>query len=432
MRNSSLEQVWKGIKFLGSLKSLNLSHSCGLTRTPNFSRLPSLKRLILKSCLSLVEFHESIGDLKMLLLFNLKGCKSLQKLPSEITMLKSLKKLILSDCSNLEGMPNNLKEMESLTVLHADGTTLNHLPSIPNNLSNFSFPTAKSLHSLFLSWLLAKKQPVSTSFFSLASLPCSLVSLNLANCNLSDDAIPRDLSNLSSLQYLSLSGNPISSLPTSIIGLTNLDSLILEGCKRIQSLPELPTSIQMFAKDCTSLERIGYLPNFSRSMHLGVLGCSKLVEIQGSFKLEPIRSTDMEMISKVGLFDLASTGNINVEMANGLTHTHRKSPLQVLCECDILTTFIPGSNIPNWFVYDNGSRISLEVLPLPDRKIQGLNICVVYKLRSDQQNIFGYDHYAKIRNETKGLEWTYSPALWGLPGANEDMLWISHWKLGIK
>ncbi|KAL7235582.1 hypothetical protein ACSBR1_018970 [Camellia fascicularis] len=39
MRNSSLEQVWKGTKFLGLLKILNLSHSHNLAKTPDFYML---------------------------------------------------------------------------------------------------------------------------------------------------------------------------------------------------------------------------------------------------------------------------------------------------------------------------------------------------------------------------------------------------------
>ncbi|CBI39352.3 unnamed protein product, partial [Vitis vinifera] len=38
-----------------SLKSIKLSHSQHLTKTPDFSGVPNLRRLILKGCTSLVE-----------------------------------------------------------------------------------------------------------------------------------------------------------------------------------------------------------------------------------------------------------------------------------------------------------------------------------------------------------------------------------------
>ncbi|XP_016647286.1 PREDICTED: TMV resistance protein N-like [Prunus mume] len=55
LRNSSLQHVWKGTRFLLGLKILNLSHSHGLVTTPDLSGLPNLERLILKDCINLKE-----------------------------------------------------------------------------------------------------------------------------------------------------------------------------------------------------------------------------------------------------------------------------------------------------------------------------------------------------------------------------------------
>ncbi|XP_030949195.1 TMV resistance protein N-like [Quercus lobata] len=57
LRYSNLREVWKDPKLLNKLEVLNLSHSHDLTRTPNFSRLPNLKKFILKDCTSLFEVH---------------------------------------------------------------------------------------------------------------------------------------------------------------------------------------------------------------------------------------------------------------------------------------------------------------------------------------------------------------------------------------
>ncbi|KAB2611984.1 TMV resistance protein N-like [Pyrus ussuriensis x Pyrus communis] len=97
MRNSSLQHVWNGIRFLPRLKILNLSHSHGLRTTPNFSGLPNLERLILEHCINLVEVDESVGFLEKLLVLNLGGCKNLMKLP----ILRSVRDLDLSGCSKL-------------------------------------------------------------------------------------------------------------------------------------------------------------------------------------------------------------------------------------------------------------------------------------------------------------------------------------------
>ncbi|KAL7205674.1 hypothetical protein ACSBR2_018576 [Camellia fascicularis] len=108
MRYSSLERVWKRTKFLGLLKFLNLRHSHGLVKTPDFSQLPNLERLILKDCTGLFRIHESIGNLKSLVLLNVKDCKNLRTLPRNIAMLKSLEKLIVSGCSKLDTLPLNM------------------------------------------------------------------------------------------------------------------------------------------------------------------------------------------------------------------------------------------------------------------------------------------------------------------------------------
>ncbi|XP_040946519.1 disease resistance protein RPV1-like isoform X2 [Gossypium hirsutum] len=65
MRNSKLKQVWKDTECLPNLKILNLNHSHSLLKTPTFSGLPSLEKLMLKDCINLVEVDQSIGELKM-------------------------------------------------------------------------------------------------------------------------------------------------------------------------------------------------------------------------------------------------------------------------------------------------------------------------------------------------------------------------------
>ena len=218
------------------LKILNLSHSYGLVSTPDLSGLPNLEILKLKSCINLVEVHKSIGNLKKLVLFNVKDCKRLRKLPRKIIMLRSLEKLILSGCSELDIMSSELVKMKSLKVLHADGI-VHH--------------TTKLQQSTFWSWL-SQRQGMESSL-ALTFLPGSLEQLSLADCNLSEDAL--SLSSLSSLRFLNMSGNPISCLPETINSLTKLESLVLNNCRSLQSLSELPTTLrELSAEKCTSLQ----------------------------------------------------------------------------------------------------------------------------------------------------------------------------------
>ncbi|CAL5380260.1 unnamed protein product [Camellia sinensis] len=248
MRNSSLAQLWKGTKVL--LKILNLSHFHGLVDSPDFSLLPNLEKLKLKDCINLVGVHESIGKLERLVLLNLRGYRNLTKLPREIVLLKSLEELILSDCSSLDKLPPDLVKMESLKVLNADGI---------NQLSSNS-GAVKPWHEHIWSWVSKLRSRPKSICFSLTSLLRSSVSLNLSNCNISGDGIPRDLNTLSSLQSLHLHRNPICSLPGSLKGLTRLIVLNLADCTRLQSLPELPLSLySLDLSGCRSLEMVANL-----------------------------------------------------------------------------------------------------------------------------------------------------------------------------
>ncbi|CAL5340860.1 unnamed protein product [Camellia sinensis] len=417
LRNSSLEQVWKGTKLLGLLKFLNLSHSYGLTNTPNFTGLPNLENLILKDCINLVEVHESIGKLGRLVFLNLKGCKNLEKLPSKIGHLKSLEKLILSGCSKLDQLPE-LGKMKYLSVLHADGTAINRIAT--------STSEDKSWSSLFWSWVLKPRKSTESIYFPLASLPGSLVSLSLSNCNLSNDDLMKSLGSLSVLQDLNLSENPISSLPENIKGLNMLQSLRLSRCTRLQSLPELPMSLEMLNIDgCSSLGMVTNLPNLLRSLILDSSDCEKLVEVQGMFKLEPIGNAGTEMINNLGLVDLESMGSLEVELANNMTCTRKKGALQWY-----ISIFVPGNEVPGWCSNKRkGSSISFNVPLVPNLKVVALNVYIVYAFANDISLTNYQFDYIKISNKTKGLKWTYSPMFKGVPD-DDSMIWFSHWEIG--
>ena len=72
-----------------------------------------------------------------------------------------------------------------------------------------------------------------------------------------------------------------------------------------------------------------------------------------------------------------------------------------------------------------GSSISFTVPSLPNLKIRGLNVCIVYARSNDHHHANFHDFYVKISNKSKGIDWIYDPTFYG----NEDMLWLSHWKI---
>ncbi|XP_008228037.2 PREDICTED: TMV resistance protein N-like [Prunus mume] len=248
LRNSSLQDVWKGTK-----------------------------RLILKDCINLKEVDESIGDLEKLVFLNLKDCKNLIKLP----ILPSLQVLILSGCSNL--------------VLPASKIVENQSDSTPSDMKKLSLLSAVKLWQSFRSWVLPRKNLQLIG----ASLPEFLKRLEMAYCNLSE--IPNDLSSLSSLEYLNLRGNPFLSLSVNMNGLSKLPPSVetlgafkCTSLKRVLlNLPNMLSKIREAVLECENLVEI---QNVFKIRPLRSVDIEMIKDI-GLFNLESIGSTEVEMFN---------------------------------------------------------------------------------------------------------------------------------------
>ena len=240
------------------------------------------------------------------------------KLPKRMNTLRSLEELILSGCSKL--------------VLH-DSATVIHLHAIsrdmskPRLLSTLSWTPIRS----WWMWAWPGKTLQSTSF-SLASLPRCLGSLNLSCCNLSE--VPNDLCTLSSLKHLNLNGNPFVCLPQNMKNLIMLETLLLDYCRNLEVLPELPARLEKLrGAQCKSLKRITNVPNGLECIrNFAFYGCDQLVEVGSLLNIKTLRSGDIEMTRYMSLFNLKSIGSTDVQMFNQLTFATWKAPVQVfLC-----------------------------------------------------------------------------------------------------
>jgi len=187
------------------MKVLNLSHSKYLIKTPDFSELPSLEKLILKDCPSLCEVHQSVGNLQNLQLINLKDCTSLSSLPRQTYKLKSLKTLILSGCLKIDKLEEDIGQMESLRTLLAKNTAVKQVPfSVVRSksigyisLCGFEGLSRNVFPSIIWSWMSPTMNPLSR-IHSLSGTSLSLVSMDMQNNDLSD--LAPVLSNLSNLR----------------------------------------------------------------------------------------------------------------------------------------------------------------------------------------------------------------------------------------
>ncbi|KAM2193558.1 hypothetical protein ACFX1R_027831 [Malus domestica] len=204
MQQSELVQVWVGSKSLHNLKTLDLSHSYSLQKSPDFSQVPNLEELILVWCKSLSEIHPSIGHLKRLSLVNLKWCFKLISLPRDFYKLKSVE----AECTSIREVPPSIVKLKNLTRLSLLAVKSIHLPHSLHGLNTF-----KGIKSLMV-------------------------------CKLADDAIPKDLGSLISLQDLNLQGNDFHTLP-SLSGLSKLETLRLDGCFNLRTIHDIPPNVKV-------------------------------------------------------------------------------------------------------------------------------------------------------------------------------------------
>ncbi|KAG5549271.1 hypothetical protein RHGRI_014582 [Rhododendron griersonianum] len=416
MQYSRLKNVWEGTKFLGLLKILNLSHSYDLAKTPDFSELPNLERLVLKNCTSLVEVHESIGRLDKLVLLNLEHWKNLRNLPTSICMLRHLEMLVISGCSNLDGLPTNMGNMESLTVLEVDGIALSQ--SLPTN------GQVNAVQSFIWPW---RWKPRKSPEISWSSLPWSLVKLSLANCNLSEDDFPSNLSNLCSLNNLDLSFNQFRVLPDFVRDLTKLEYLTVYSCPRLRRLHRVPQLRDFFFSRNGLLEEVTFqIPH--RPTTTSLLDTCHRLQTPSLFKVEYIGNVEAEIINNLGLSNLQSMGNLTVKLTSWHGMRQKRLPLQVCYETHIISVYIPGSKVPLGFNFKNlGSSIDFIVPSYLDSRIRALNLCSVYKHSRDPKD---YEPHTVVSNKTKGLIWKHCPHVFGTAEDGEDTMWLSYWKFG--
>ncbi|XP_071732007.1 disease resistance protein Roq1-like isoform X2 [Rutidosis leptorrhynchoides] len=331
----------KGFKKLTLLK---LSHCPNLIKTPDFTETQNLKELILDGCENLVRIHPSIGTLKMLIFLNLKNCKNLKILPN-ITQLESLKHLILSGCSKME----NLSEIRP---------------------SWHSFFSLSSLLTQFF-------HPVTLVLPSLSSL-VSLTVLDVSHCNISSSNLC-NLESLRSLEELDISGNDFSNIDANFSWLTRLSCLRLIGCKNLQVLPELPSTIvNLDAQSCVSLHE---LPKLSTVYNAGravfdFKNCPKVAEKQTIDSL-------LTALLPQGRFDVFEEVHI----------------------------FLPGSRTPSWFCDKSmGDYVKVELPTDWDYKdFKGLATCAIITPKNHDSTSTFSDIYCTVKNTDGDLidEWSH-------------------------
>nr|GEZ05679.1 NB-ARC domains-containing protein [Tanacetum cinerariifolium] len=386
---SNIKQLWTTPKSFRRLKIMKLRYCCNLTTTPDFSEITNLEELSLEGCVNLVSVYPSIGMLKRLVVLNLRDCKRLQNFPSVVEM-DTLKVLNLTGCLKVDQLPEALGRIKSLTELHVDITAIRELPSLVSSLMNLESLSFGGQGRNQPRWwtaitapfgLLNKKQhPQRSVMSSLAGLHM-LKSLNFSYCNL--EQVPESIGGLSCLKKLNLEGNNFTSLPGSLSQLSHLERLFVDGCKKLEVLPELPPSVwNINASDCTSLRKVsGSSKDQFRYRRDDFRNCPNLfknVTIDSEGSISKTEYLDSSITSQGFIHQLpAFLGYAGIE-------TNR-------CEFFLqdgayfsLDIVYHGNSIPEWFT--NRSMENRVKVELPSDwcydNFRGFGTCVVFKCKN--------------------------------------------------
>ncbi|PPR80869.1 hypothetical protein GOBAR_AA39841 [Gossypium barbadense] len=476
MRNSKLKQVWKDTECLPNLKILNLNHSHGLLKTPSFSGLPSLEKLMLKDCINLVEVDQSIGELKMLTFLNLKDCTSLRHLPRTIGSLISLEELVLSGCSRLDDVPRELHNMESLKVLNLDETAI--------------YQSRSGLH-----WLLLKRSK--GMGFSWASLPSSLV---LQECGITSTFVvgsevpigfkhgtnehrisfflptpshpDEKIHRFSLCVVFSLASDQMLELLPSV-HIFNEPKMIMQRYRSTSDqMLELLPSVHIFNETKMIMQRyrssfIGIPETNDNTMlwlihwpvtdcqfeggdlvscmvvpiHLSIRKFGVTYESEHNIRYEygfshlstgdEVSTRNIKMDLTEHLPSLESYGNVKVQLCSYIEESKVVSSPQVLYDYGIITTFDPApfdyNGHHHYYGHQAGkTEVSISVPPNSSRKISCfLNSIIIFSAKNDKT--YGFLPCLEIVNETKGTKWTYSKHFMRIPETKNTLYWTTCW-----
>ncbi|KAJ9166928.1 hypothetical protein P3X46_021617 [Hevea brasiliensis] len=411
LEDSDVKRLWHGDQCPQKLKYLYLSGSKKLATLPNLSSATNLERIDLKACESLLEIPSSIQFLHKLNYLNLDDCINLRNLPS-LLHLKNLKELSLSFCINLKKMseiPSGIKQLDLIccgaeewsasvqsfdTLKYMHISMCKNLRGLPSSLHLTSVETLKLFRCSNLN-----KFPNVTGYLkrilleevAIEELPStigclfSLVELKLEKCN-KLESLPGSicelkcleglflrgcsklgrlpsLCGLCSLTHLYLDDTAVSEIPSDIFSLSSLRLLSLNNCKRLQHLPELPertTVLQAF--NCTSLETVKSPLPFALVPKCN--GCRR----------------------QKGIFNYCNCFNLEHNTLGNILTNARLRIEEKFGFSEFIDSFLvglPGTEIPEWFSYENlGSSIAFVFPPkCINAKYLYLAFCVVLEFK---------------------------------------------------
>ncbi|XP_024457054.1 disease resistance protein RPV1 [Populus trichocarpa] len=355
---SQLASLPNSMTALKSLKSLSLYGSPGLASLlDNIGALKSLNSLYLSGFSELASLPDNICALKSLESLSIRGCLGLASLPDNIGGLKSLTWLNLSGCSGLKSLPDSIGELKNLMTLFLGGCL--KLASLRDNFIDIEFRGLDKQRCYTLRGF-QKVEEIASSTYKLG---CHEF-LNLGNSRVLKT--PQSLGSLVSLTKLRLSEIDFERIPASIKHLTKLRELYLDDCKRLQCLPELPSTLQvLIASGCISLKYVAII---------SMQGDREYDDASQEFSFSGCLQLDQNSRTRI-----MGDARLRIQrMATSLVYQeyHRQNNRVRLC--------IPGSEVPECFSYKNRDGSSVKIRQLA-RWHRGFTLCAVVSFGQSEE-----------------------------------------------
>ncbi|KAM5584378.1 disease resistance protein RPV1 [Rosa sericea] len=412
--HSNIEHLWKGAKNYDKLKFIRLCHSQKIVQTPDLTGVQNLETLDLEGCKTLGKLHQSLGQLKRLIVLNLKDCESLKNLPSKIEM-ESLETLILSNCSKVKKIPEFAGNMERLSKLYLNETAIEKLPVSIGRLSGLAsldlsncknlvslpstFGRLESLEKLnlsgclklgeqdsarengairtavnhlmkrgcevvgkYLSWSLSSRlvqradiEPMSTQLP--ASDLCYSTEQN-ANTSMSIQLL---LSRLCNLTDLNISNCNLGDKSFANFGcFPSLVALNLSGNNFVKLPPSMRSCFKLQninLENCKTLQELSGLPSNSK-LDVRAGGCSSLEMLFDVSNFKRLEKSYFNFINCFKLNDNQGSTNIAFEMLRIFLNQRISNATETF------QIVIPGSRIPEWFDHRSfESSLIVDLLP---------------------------------------------------------------------
>nr|DAD19550.1 TPA_asm: hypothetical protein HUJ06_021013 [Nelumbo nucifera] len=169
---------------------------------------------------------------------------------------------------------------------------------------------------------------------------------------------------LSSLGGLDMSQTSICNFTDSIHGLSQLKELVLQDCKRLKSIPELPSSLErIYACGYTEMENFPNLSNLQNLSLLMLMDCHRLAEIEDPERKEPIQEIHMDRCKNSYAFmkNFLNLPQVSLSLSPCIYLTiciYLSTYLKLYMvkmeqgakdECSGFDAILAGSEVPDWF-----------------------------------------------------------------------------------